>query len=1176
MNINVNTSMLSKRFVAAAATSALVATLGIAVVPAAQAYEPSLRNVNDSVAYNAAKRVPAVESMAGVQELPAGESGTVTLPGTADADSALIRISVFAPVQDVTVTASGIPALFAAAGHDTSATVLVPVSEGTTTLASSAAVDARVEVLATFVGDTTTPGATNAVAQPESRPTTTMGANQTVGIIGLGGLPSTDVRAAYVTADIDLPQAGTVTIAGQRMSLPQGRSVVSTIMLPDQKDGGVTVSSSVGGTVTLTARGWVADAGTNAAQANVIGSYVPTANPEWAETQVTVDKDGAASVPGVTDRVLSIALVSAVKTDDTGLRTFVDAGRHNEGRSEGVLVDDVAGALPQIEVIESPSDSTPVSVRGDAVNVQVLPLGDVLGEPVDNGEVRVDITSPSDDDAIDLAETGVVTITGTVSSDAAIEQIKVYGDSTEIGTADIIYTAEGTEWSMQVAAPDSESVTYTAEAITRDGATAEADVAVDVTLPDEDDIVVSPDTVVVSPDDPANPVLAVNDDDIVFANQPEFELGEVIVSGIGANAPEGFIRRVAAIERTDAGWVVSTTPATLTDAFLQATINQPQELAGDQTIIEEPDDVNADDGIELVNGGAGSVSIVQANAEEPETANITPLARSVQPRSDDDNHLVKIECEAVIWGDDAGDFVGDKGIKLCVDEEEGNKLAERSKGVAFTLEAALKELGIGFDLDIDVEWNWFLPDPTLKYFRVDIHGDYEGEVGVKAFGKIENTYEKQIAKIRTPSVTIPVGPVPVVIKTDVPISFVAEANIEASMQYTYGWARHFAFGKEYKNGEWHNVRDNENAEEPYDKVLCNAEAGFEVESTFEPQAGVKLEPNVKVYDIVGPEISAQLTVGLTEGTVKWNAADGGSLNANVGVKFVGEGKLTVEIPVIDWTLAAITIAHYEHTWDLIELVNKPISGLCQPDNDDDGQDKTQYTISGTVTNAESGEPLSGIDVQIAESPAGDIRFTHTDGDGKFSIELDEGSYTVRVSEEGYIPYEETVDLASDTSLSIALVPPTSSSDEYRAVLTWGERPRDEDSHLIGTDGVSSPYHVYYSDKSAYKDGEEVAWLDVDDTTSYGPETITFDVSPNGTYSYYVHNYSGEADLSSSGAEVRLYRGDQLVKIYEIPTDWADQEVWQVFSIVNGEVVDYVDQPGTLALTSGRMATPPKE
>ena len=58
---------------------------------------------------------------------------------------------------------------------------------------------------------------------------------------------------------------------------------------------------------------------------------------------------------------------------------------------------------------------------------------------------------------------------------------------------------------------------------------------------------------------------------------------------------------------------------------------------------------------------------------------------------------------------------------------------------------------------------------------------------------------------------------------------------------------------------------------------------------------------------------------------------------------------------------------------------------------------------------------------------------------------------------------------------------TLDDDEYRVILTWGSSPSDLDSHLEGPG-----YHVFYSNKTG-KNAE----LDVDDTTSYGPETVTF-------------------------------------------------------------------------------------
>lgn len=70
----------------------------------------------------------------------------------------------------------------------------------------------------------------------------------------------------------------------------------------------------------------------------------------------------------------------------------------------------------------------------------------------------------------------------------------------------------------------------------------------------------------------------------------------------------------------------------------------------------------------------------------------------------------------------------------------------------------------------------------------------------------------------------------------------------------------------------------------------------------------------------------------------------------------------------------------------------------------------------------------------------------------------------------------------------------------RFVLTWGYQPKDLDSHLI----TPNEKHVYFAQKNPNLAG---ANLDVDDTSSYGLETITITELQSGQYLYLVHNYS---------------------------------------------------------------------
>ena len=74
----------------------------------------------------------------------------------------------------------------------------------------------------------------------------------------------------------------------------------------------------------------------------------------------------------------------------------------------------------------------------------------------------------------------------------------------------------------------------------------------------------------------------------------------------------------------------------------------------------------------------------------------------------------------------------------------------------------------------------------------------------------------------------------------------------------------------------------------------------------------------------------------------------------------------------------------------------------------------KYTLSGVMTDAETGDPLIGATVQ-----SGGIGVL-TDIDGNYSIELDGGEQTVVFSYLGYESKEEVIDLQSDQRLNIRL------------------------------------------------------------------------------------------------------------------------------------------------------------
>jgi hypothetical protein len=132
-----------------------------------------------------------------------------------------------------------------------------------------------------------------------------------------------------------------------------------------------------------------------------------------------------------------------------------------------------------------------------------------------------------------------------------------------------------------------------------------------------------------------------------------------------------------------------------------------------------------------------------------------------------------------------------------------------------------------------------------------------------------------------------------------------------------------------------------------------------------------------------------------------------------------------------------------------------------------------------------------------------------------------------------------------------------SSGETRIVLTWGQDPSDLDSHLVGPNADGSLFHVFYQQLG----DDSYAELDHDDTTSYGPETITIYSQIDGVYNYAVHDYTDRdstdsSSLSQSGATVRVYRGSTLAATFSVPSN-SSGTLWTVFTM-NGNVITPVN------------------
>jgi len=191
------------------------------------------------------------------------------------------------------------------------------------------------------------------------------------------------------------------------------------------------------------------------------------------------------------------------------------------------------------------------------------------------------------------------------------------------------------------------------------------------------------------------------------------------------------------------------------------------------------------------------------------------------------------------------------------------------------------------------------------------------------------------------------------------------------------------------------------------------------------------------------------------------------------------------------------------------------------------------------------------------------KVTHSKSNGKaiFSGFGDTEESTLIIKKSGY---STLVAQCPCDGLTYALSPNMKNLDGLRAVLTWGKHPSDLDSHLAYKNN-----HIFYSSKQGTK-----AHLDVDDTNSYGPETITIvQRQEDKAYLYAVQDFTNGTKnsstlLSASGATVHVYIGQTLMRTYKVKPRKVGN-IWVVFVIDEEGVFHDIDAYlGTTNSSSG--------
>lgn len=177
-------------------------------------------------------------------------------------------------------------------------------------------------------------------------------------------------------------------------------------------------------------------------------------------------------------------------------------------------------------------------------------------------------------------------------------------------------------------------------------------------------------------------------------------------------------------------------------------------------------------------------------------------------------------------------------------------------------------------------------------------------------------------------------------------------------------------------------------------------------------------------------------------------------------------------------------------------------------------------------------------------------FTDTNGD--FTIPVKTNSTVLISGSQGSQSRTLTQVVANEDITVIDCIELSAATSTVK--LTWGQNPSDLDTHFSGpSNDAGDTFHLSYRDKEVSVD-DTTFYLDVDDTSSYGPEILTIPAFPlAGRYSYVVHKYSGSSDILQSPTRVELNLESQI-RIFS-PPEGEVSRYWHVFDFVVSDTGD---------------------
>jgi hypothetical protein len=274
---------------------------------------------------------------------------------------------------------------------------------------------------------------------------------------------------------------------------------------------------------------------------------------------------------------------------------------------------------------------------------------------------------------------------------------------------------------------------------------------------------------------------------------------------------------------------------------------------------------------------------------------------------------------------------------------------------------------------------------------------------------------------------------------------------------------------------------------------------------------------------------------------------------------MGDGAYTVTLPEgSDYTFTYSQTGFFDTVFHFLGVVESAVSNPTILENVPmvSTSDAGQGSMSGIINNAVTGQPepdvtcilRSGVNNPVGV-PAENNVTTGANGAYQFT-DVTAGVYTLQVRKDGFITDHRTVICLGnvDTPNQNKVISPILAEGETRIVLEWDEFPEDLDSHLTGPDGAGGTFHCFFGDRDIVIGNVTIVELDTDETTSFGPETITIKQQFGGTYKYHIHHFSGSGSISTtSQARVSVLRGSGVAAVFNAPSGQSGN-IWRIFDM----------------------------